>query len=118
MASGVTVAGAAGEAAAGRPRVLVIFGATGDLTRRLIVPALYNLARMKVLPEQFDLIGVAYDDQDTESFRQTLGERVAEVTPDLVDTAEYRQIAERLQYVRGDFDDPGGYSGWGVCLPG
>ena len=97
---------------------LAIFGATGDLMRRLIVPALCNLARIKVLPEQFDLIGVAYDDQDTESFRRTLGERVAEVTPDLVDTAEYRQIAERLQYVRGDFDDPGTYERLGGVLAG
>ncbi len=100
------------------PCALAIFGATGDLTRRLIVPALCNLARLKVLPEQFDLIGVAYDDQDTESFRRTLGERVAEVTPDLVDAAEYRQIAERLQYVRGDFADPETYERLGSVLAG
>ena len=41
------------------PCALVIFGATGDLTKRLVVPALYNLSRSKVLPEQFALIGVA-----------------------------------------------------------
>jgi glucose-6-phosphate 1-dehydrogenase len=97
------------EYQAAPPCALAIFGATGDLTRRLIVPALCNLARMKVLPDQFDLIGIAYDDYDTESFRRTLGERVAEVTPDLVDTPEWRRIAERLQYVRGEFDDPDTY---------
>ena len=41
------------------PCAMVIFGATGDLTKRLLVPALYNLARTKVLPEKFALIGVA-----------------------------------------------------------
>ena len=41
------------------PCALVIFGATGDLTKRLVVPALYNLSRSKVLPKQFALIGVA-----------------------------------------------------------
>ncbi len=38
---------------------MVIFGATGDLTKRLVIPALYNLVCTKVLPEQFALIGVA-----------------------------------------------------------
>jgi glucose-6-phosphate 1-dehydrogenase len=41
------------------PCAMVIFGATGDLTKRLVIPALYNLARTKVLPEKFALIGVA-----------------------------------------------------------
>ena len=41
------------------PCAMVIFGATGDLTKRLIMPALYNLSRTKVLPEKFALIGVA-----------------------------------------------------------
>ena len=41
------------------PCAMVIFGATGDLTKRLLIPALYNLLRAKVLPEKFALIGVA-----------------------------------------------------------
>jgi glucose-6-phosphate 1-dehydrogenase len=104
------------EYQAAPPCTLAIFGATGDLMRRLIVPALCNLARTNVLPEQFDLIGVAYDDHDTESFRRVLGERVAEVTPDLVRTAEWRKIAERLHYVRGEFDDPDTYERLGGVL--
>jgi glucose-6-phosphate 1-dehydrogenase len=91
------------------PSALVIFGATGDLTRRLLVPALCNLRRAKLLPEQFGLIGVAYDDHDTESFRRTLGERVMEVASDQVSAEEWQWLAERLQYLRGDFDDPGTY---------
>ena len=44
------------------PCAMVIFGATGDLTKRLVMPALYNLSRTKVLPEKFALIGVARAD--------------------------------------------------------
>jgi glucose-6-phosphate 1-dehydrogenase len=51
------------------PCAMVLFGATGDLTKRLVMPALYNLARTKVLPEQFALIGVARADRTTESWR-------------------------------------------------
>ena len=51
------------------PCALVIFGATGGLTKRLVVPALYNLSRSKVLPEQFALIGVARSDGTADSWR-------------------------------------------------
>jgi glucose-6-phosphate 1-dehydrogenase len=98
------------------PSALVIFGATGDLTRRLLVPALSNLRRAKLLPEQFGLVGVAYDDQNTESFRRTLGERVMEVVSDQVSPEEWQWLAERLQYLRGDFTDPGTYERLGTLL--
>ena len=58
------------EAKPADPCALVIFGATGDLTKRLVVPALYNLSRSKVLPEQFALIGVARSDGTAESWRE------------------------------------------------
>src|SRR6185437_14491385 len=51
------------------PCAMVIFGAAGDLTKRLVVPALYNLARTKVLPENFALIGVDHGERTTESWR-------------------------------------------------
>ena len=54
------------------PCALVIFGATGDLTKRLVVPALYNLSRSKALPEQFALIGVARSDGTADSWRERL----------------------------------------------
>jgi hypothetical protein len=54
------------------PCALVIFGTTGDLTKRLVVPALYNLSRSKVLPEQFALIGVARSDGTADSWRERL----------------------------------------------
>ena len=54
------------------PCAMVIFGATGDLTKRLVVPALYNLMRTNVLPEHFALFGVARSDETSESWRDQL----------------------------------------------
>ena len=54
---------------------MVIFGATGDLTKRLVMPALYNLARTKVLPENFALIGVARAEETVESWRDAFTAR-------------------------------------------
>ncbi len=54
------------------PCAMVIFGATGDLTKRLVIPALYNLARTKVLPENFALIGVARSVGTVENWRNHL----------------------------------------------
>ena len=51
---------------------MVIFGATGDLTKRLVMPALYNLSRSKTLPENFALIGVARADLTAETWREDL----------------------------------------------
>ena len=64
--------------AAGRPArapdpcVMVIFGATGDLTKRLVIPALYNLARTQALPEDFALIGVARGNETAQSWSEAL----------------------------------------------
>ena len=56
------------------PAVLVIFGAKGDLTKRLIVPALYNLLRAGRLPDAFTIVGIDHNDLTTESWRQSLKE--------------------------------------------
>src|SRR4029079_19703855 len=56
------------------PATLVIFGAGGDLTKRLVVPALYNLVRAGKLSEDFAIIGVDHHDQTTEQWRQNLTE--------------------------------------------
>jgi glucose-6-phosphate 1-dehydrogenase len=54
------------------PCAMVIFGATGDLTKRLVMPALYNLSLSKMLPEKFALIGVARAEETAESWRDSL----------------------------------------------
>ena len=116
MSSPSTAAEMEGDYQPAPPCALVIFGATGDLTRRLLVPALCNLLRAKLLPAKFGLIGVARYDQDLESFRRTLGERVMEVASDQVNATEWQWISERLRYLRGDFDDPDTYERLGSLL--
>ena len=77
---------------------IVIFGATGDLTARLVMPALYNLSRTKVLPEKFALIGVARTKQTAEKWRDTLhatlegfvGNAAAEFDVDHIDETAWR----------------------------
>ena len=56
------------------PCVLVIFGAAGDLTQRLLMPALYNLRRAKLLPETFAVIGIARAPKDDGAFRKELAD--------------------------------------------
>ncbi len=96
------------------PCAMVIFGASGDLTRRLVVPALYNLARTKILPENFALIGVARAESTTESWRQGLydglksfvGNAATEFDVDSIDEAAWNQLAARMSYVQGDVTTP------------
>jgi glucose-6-phosphate 1-dehydrogenase len=96
------------------PCTMVIFGASGDLTKRLVVPALYNLARTKLLPEQFALIGVALSERTTESWREHLysmlksfvGNAAAEFDVDNIDDELWKQLAEKMTYVQGDLTKP------------
>jgi len=91
------------------PCTLVIFGAAGDLTKRLLVPALYNLRRAKLLPEEFALIGVARNDKSSETFRRDLGASVREFGTGEVAPADWQWLAERIRYLQGEFDDPTTY---------
>src|ERR1700675_1689199 len=96
------------------PCAMVIFGATGDLTKRLVMPALYNLLRTKVLPDQFALIGVARAKGTAESWRDQLygmlksfvGNAAAEFDIDDIDEAAWKRLAERMVYVQGDLTKP------------
>ena len=86
------------------PCAMVIFGATGDLTKRLVMPALYNLLRTKVLPEHFALIGVARTEGTAESWRDQLydmlksfvGNAAAEFDIDRIDEAAWKRLAEKM----------------------
>ncbi len=102
------------QAKPAEPCAMVIFGASGDLTKRLVVPALYNLLRTKVLPEKFALIGVAFSERSTESWREHLygmlksfvGNAAAEFHVDHIDEAVWKQLAEKMTYVQGDLTKP------------
>jgi glucose-6-phosphate 1-dehydrogenase len=89
---------------------MVIFGATGDLTKRKLVPALYNLAREKLLSPQFALVAVARAQMPADAFRDKLLQEVDGLLDAPVEAELRRWIAERLAFVSGTFDDPATYA--------
>ena len=91
------------------PCVMVIFGATGDLTKRKLIPALLNLAQESVLSKQFAIVGFAGNDIDTETFRKNLGEEMPKFTSDPIDLKMWEWLSQRIYYVKGDFLDPEAY---------
>ena len=102
------------QASPADPCAMVIFGAGGDLTKRLVMPALYNLSRTKVLPEKFALIGVDLAEGTAESWRDHLydmlksfvGNAAAEFDIDQIDEAAWKRLAEKMSYVQGDLTKP------------
>lgn len=91
------------------PCSIVIFGATGDLTRRKLVPALYNLAADGNLPPFVNVIGFARRDKSDEIFRQELGEAVGKFSRQKVDDAIWEGFSKNIFYHRSEFTDPEGY---------
>ena len=83
------------------PCVFVLFGASGDLTKRKLIPALFNLVKAKLLPDTFAVVGVAVDDLDVEGFRKQVSEFLPTNDPAALDW-----LRTRLFYERGDFGDP------------
>jgi glucose-6-phosphate 1-dehydrogenase len=88
------------------PCVMVIFGATGDLTARKLFPALYNLAKSNMLSREFAIVGVGRNDYSTEQFRQVMGEKLQSFATGTVEADLRDWILQRLYYVGGDFKDP------------
>ena len=68
----------------GDPCIMVIFGAAGDLTRRKLIPALYNLAKVDLLPHDFAIVGVAHNQMSDEEFRKKLAKDVRQFGGDFV----------------------------------
>ena len=85
--------------------VLVIFGASGDLTRRKLLPAIYNLAEAGHLPERFAILGVARPSISESDYRQQMSARVTDAEGEPLDADKWRSVEERLHYVSGEFDD-------------
>ncbi len=92
------------------PCLMVIFGASGDLTKRLLMPALYNLACDGLLPRQFAVVGIALDALSTDEFRARLTADVKQFTTrPTLDAAVWQDFAARLYYTPGNFADPEAY---------
>src|SRR5437867_13167900 len=86
------------------PCVMVIFGAAGDLTKRKLIPALYNLKHAQLLPDNFAVIGVARAEMKTEEFRRRLTDEMREFATEKVEPEAWEWLAERLYYLSGDFN--------------
>jgi glucose-6-phosphate 1-dehydrogenase len=90
--------------------VVVIFGASGDLTKRKLIPALYNLALEKRLPERFAVVGYARSEMSHEAFREKMRAAVREFSrTGLKDESAWEQFAATLYYVSGDYEEPKDY---------
>jgi len=91
------------------PTTLVIFGATGDLSKRKLLPALYNLAHEGALPERFHLVGVSRSDMPHEDFAQLARESITQFSRREPDPAVLEAFLADVKYVAGTFDDPSVY---------
>jgi glucose-6-phosphate 1-dehydrogenase len=91
------------------PATMVIFGATGDLTHRKLVPALYNLQRERLLPPGFSVIGFARRDWSDDFFRSSLLEAARQHSRSGIEETLWQSFAESIFYTQSSFDDPAGY---------
>jgi glucose-6-phosphate 1-dehydrogenase len=99
------------------PCLMVIFGATGDLTKRLLMPAIYNLDSAKLLPKEFAVLGVSRSGDNDDAFRgdlatfmkEVIGNKTAEFNPDHIDGKAWKDLLDRTHFMPGDFDDPKTY---------
>ncbi|GAC1431029.1 MAG: glucose-6-phosphate dehydrogenase [Terriglobales bacterium] len=89
----------------GDPCVMVIFGAAGDLTRRKLIPTLYNLAQNRLLSREFAIVGVARNAMSTEEFRSKVSEDMKLFAPGALDADLWEWFLRRLHYVTGEFSD-------------
>jgi len=88
------------------PSSLVIFGVTGDLARKKLMPAVYDLANRGLLPPGFALVGFARRDWDNEDFMQVVHDAVKEYARTDFHEDVWAQLAEGIRFVSGTFDDP------------
>jgi glucose-6-phosphate 1-dehydrogenase len=92
------------------PTTLVIFGATGDLARRKLLPALYNLAHDGALPERFHLVGVARREKAHEDYREECEQAIRQFSRRAPHKDVLRGLLQEVKYVPGTFDDESVYS--------
>src|SRR5262249_15592192 len=100
------------------PCAMVIFGAGGDLTKRLVTPALYNLVIAKRLPAGFRLVGIDHRNTTVEALRKSLTDMMTEFAAShdgeflakRIAQAAWRWLTDRMTYLQGDFTEPQAYS--------
>ena len=102
---------AGAQGAKAEPCTFVIFGASGDLTRRKLLPSIYNLAEASHLPDAFAILGVARPAIEQQAYRDQIRERVLHEESEPLEPAKWARLEERLYYMAGEFDDPALYAG-------
>ena len=99
------------------PCAIILFGASGDLAKRKVIPAMYDLAQNNSLGERYAIIGFARTPMNDQSFRDTVGEAaktISEVGP--IDPAWWDTFASNLHYTPGDYADQNSYAQLAKCL--
>ena len=96
------------------PFAMVIFGAAGDLTKRLVMPALYNLTCAKLLPDDFAIVGLDIAAEADQAWRGSLAEMIHEFVNSgakgaQIDQAAWQWLSRRMSYLQGDLNDPATY---------
>jgi glucose-6-phosphate 1-dehydrogenase len=104
----LTMANASRAPRPAEPCVMVIFGGSGDLTRRKLVPALYNLAHYGLLAQPFAVIGFALEPLDDDKFRAHLTEAIQSFCTGF-DAALWERLRANIYYLQGQFDDAAAY---------
>ena len=104
---------------------IVIFGGMGDLTHRLLMPSLYNLAASGLLDEQTRILGADHNDRDTPGWRRELSDSLHQFASEpsstfqgSIDEQAWAFVAERLEYVRFDFTQAADYHALAERLAG
>src|SRR5262249_8536822 len=85
------------------PSAPVIYGASGDLTKRKLIPPLYSLASRRLVPESFAVVAVARTPESTEDFRARMKEAVQEFGRDELREEAWERLASGMRYVSTDF---------------
>ena len=89
--------------------LMTIFGASGDLTKRLLLPSIYNLVVMRCLPEDFRLLGVAREDWSGEKFKEHIAASLKEFWGQDVDPQAVEWMTQRASYSHANFDEPASF---------
>ena len=92
------------------PCTMVVFGATGDLTKRKLVPSLMNLAKDGLLDANFAVIGVAIQPMTDDEFRKKVEGDISELDPEVLNFDNWKWFKKRIYYIAGDFADPKTYA--------
>ena len=91
------------------PCVMVIFGIDGDLAKRKLLPAVYNLMAGQFLPEEFAIVGLDRPESTTEAFREKLDRVMGEYLPVSADRAVWQAVLQRVHYLAGDVQEGSTY---------